>query len=814
MKVSLNWLKDYVKLPEDMDLKQLAFDLTMSTVEVENVTELARQFDGIVVGEIKEVLAHPNADKLRICKVDIADGEIHDIVCGGSNLTAGMKVVVACPGSFVRWHGEGEPVEIKNAKLRGVASFGMICASVEVGLAELFPAHEEAEIMDISNLDCPVGTPLAEALDLDDVILEIDNKSMTNRPDLWGHYGIAREISALYDLPLCTFEPFVPDTTAAFPISIEDSERCPRYIGVQMEGISVKPSPDLIQSRLWRVGLRPINALVDVTNYVMLAVGQPTHAFDADNISDGIWVRRAAEGEELLLLNDKNLKLSADDLVIADSEGAVALAGVMGGAKDSILPTTQRAILEVANFEAAGVRRTALRYENRTEASSRYEKAIDPERCDLALSMAMQLFKELYPDMKVTAFSDSYPRKQEKKELDVELDWLSRRLGKSIPNEEIAGKLGLLGFEVSFSGTAMHIVVPSWRATGDVAIKADIMEEVARMYGYENFEPTPIVTSFEGAINQLDMDLVRRIKEYLAFRCGMQEVFTYPWMNDEFVNAILQNTDGVLRLANPPAPNEGYIRSSLLPNLCHAAVKNERYFNEFAIFEEAQVFKNESCNSVYDEREKLPLQRRNIAGALAGDDSDVTGLFRRAKGILENMPRMTHMEGLQFTRDEKPVWADDTVWLNVCLEGERVGNLALLSKKASIAVGMKKLAVVFFELDVDALKPLRSRTNSFEHLAEYPMIDYDISVLFDVNVKWEEIRKTILKKKNNESFLQDAHFVDEYKGAQIPEGKKSVMVRLTIGSAEKTLKSEEIEACANSVIKQLAKELGGELRNK
>lgn len=814
MKVSLNWLKDYVKIPEDMDLKQLAFDLTMSTVEVESVTELARQFDGIVVGEIKEVLAHPNADKLRICKVDIADGEIHDIVCGGSNLDAGMKVVVACPGSFVRWHGEGEPVEIKNAKLRGVASFGMICASVEVGLAELFPAHEEAEIMDITGWDAPAGTPLAEALELDDVILEIDNKSMTNRPDLWGHYGIAREISALYDLPLCKFEPFVPDTTTAFSISVQDSDRCPRYIGVQMEGINVKPAPFLMQSRLWRVGLRPINALVDITNYVMLAVGQPTHAFDADNISNGITVRRAGEGEELLLLNDKNLKLSSDDLVIADSEGAVALAGVMGGAKDSILPTTERAILEVANFESTGVRRTALRYENRTEASSRYEKAIDPERCDIALSLAMQLFRELYPDMKVTAFSDCYPTKLEKKELDVELDWLRRRLGKSIPNEEIAKKLGLLGFDVSFNETDMHIVVPSWRATGDVSIKADIMEEVARMYGYENFEPTPIITSFEGAINQLDMDLVRKIKEYFAFRCGLQEVFTYPWMNDEFVNAILQNTDGVLKLATPPAPNESYIRSSLLPNLCHAVVMNERYYNEFAIFEEAQIFKNEIISSAYDEREKLPVQRRSVAAAFAGDAQDVTGLFRRAKGILENMPRMTHMEGFSFVRDEKPVWADDTVWLNVCLGETRIGNLALLSKKASIAAGIKNLAVVFFELDVDALKPLRSRNNSFAHLAEYPLIDYDISVLFDVNTKWEEIRRSILKKKNNESFLQDAHFVDEYKGAQIPEGRKSVTVRLTIGSADKTLKSDEIEKCANSVVKQLEKDLGGEMRFK
>lgn len=797
-----------------MDLKQLAYDLTMSTVEVENVTELARQFDNIVVGEIKEVLSHPNADRLRVCKVDIADGEIHDIVCGGSNLTAGMKVAVARPGSFVRWHGEGEPVEIKNTKLRGVASYGMICASVEVGLEELFPAQEEAEIMDISAFEAPVGTSLAEALDLDDVILEIDNKSMTNRPDLWGHYGIAREISALYDLPLTKFEPYDPGAAIAFPVSIEDADRCPRYIGVKMEGICVKPAPFLMQSRIWRVGMRPINALVDITNYVMLAVGQPTHVFDSDNISDYISVRRAAQGEELLLLNDKTLCLTADDLVISDSEGAVALAGVMGGAKDSVLPTTQKVILEVANFDASGVRRTALRYDNRTEASSRYEKAIDPERCDIALSMAMTLFGKIYPDLQVTAYADSFPKKLERAELDVELDWLNRRLGKMISHDDISKKLGLLGFDLSFTEDTMHIVVPTWRSTGDVSIKADIMEEVARMYGYENFEPTSIVTSFEGAINQLEMDLLRRIKEYLAFRCGLQEVFTYPWMQDEFVGAILQSTEGVLRLSTPPAPDESYIRSSLLPNLCRAVVDNERYFNEFNIFEEAQIFKDENYSSVYDTRESLPMQRRSIAAAFAGNSENVQGLFRSAKGVVENMPRMTHMESFTFRRQEKPVWADETVWINIYIGDTAVGNLALLSRKSSMAAGIKNLAVVFFELDVDALKPLQSRTNEFLHLAEYPMIDYDLSMLFDSNIKWEEIRDTILKKKNKESFLQDVHFVDEYKGSQIPTGKKSVTVRLTIGSDSKTLKSEEIEKCADSVIKQLAKDLKGEMRTK
>jgi phenylalanyl-tRNA synthetase beta chain len=747
--------------------------------------------------------------------VDIADGEIHDIVCGGSNLEAGMLVVVACPGSYVRWHGEGEPVEIKNTKLRGVPSFGMICASVEVGLAELFPAGDDHEIMDLTSFGFEAGTPLAKALELDDIILEIDNKSMTNRPDLWGHYGIAREISALYNLPLVKIEEYkAPSDATAFPVEIKDIDRCPRYIGARLDGVSVKDSPFKMQSRIWRVGMRPINALVDITNYVMLALGQPTHVFDADNISDGITVRRANKGEELLLLNGKSIELSEDDLVIADSESAVALAGVMGGAKDSVLDTTKSVILEVANFESTGVRRTALRYDNRTEASSRYEKAVDPERCDLALSMTMQLFSELYPEVSVSAFTDKYEKKLIKKEIDVELSWLERRLGKKISADDVKAKLGLLGFEVSFTDTNMHITVPTWRSTGDVGIKADIMEEVARMYGYENFEPTPIVTSFEGAINQLEVDIVRKIKEYLAIRCNMQEIFTYPWMQDELVNAIIGDTKGILKLSTPPSPTESYIRSTLLPNICGAVAKNERYYGEFAIFEEAQIFKDENYTSPYDSRELLPTQERHVAGAVAGNADKVKDIFLRAKGILENMSRYTHMEGFNFRREQKPSWADATVWLNVYLGDEKIGDLALLSKKASLACGIKNLATVLFEINTDALKPFRSRTNGYNRLNEYPLIEYDVSMLFDVNTKWADIKASALKKKNNESFLKDVNFVDEYKGAQVPEGMKSVTIRLTIGSNEKTLNANEIEACANSVLKVLAKDLGGEMRTK
>ena len=814
MKVSLNWIRDYVKLPEDMDLKRLAYDLTMSTVEVEDAVDLGASFHDMVVGEIKEVLPHPNADKLRICRTDIGGGDIKEIVCGGTNLRGGMKVAVALPGSVCRWHGEGEPVEIKQSKLRGVESYGMICGAVEIGLADLFPVEGEAVILDLSAFDAPAGTPLADALDLNDIILEIDNKSMTNRPDLWGHYGIARELAALYHLPMAEFPHFDRnvENTAGFHVTVEDAERCPRYLSAQIEGLSVKPAPYKMQSRIWRVGMRPINALVDITNYVMLATGQPTHAFDSDHIAGHIIVRRAEEGEKLLLLNGKELSLTADDLTIADDAGVVGLAGVMGGAKDSILPETDKVILEVANFQAAGIRRTALRYDNRTEASARYEKAIDPERCDQAFDLSMQLFHELYPDMQVTGLADHYPVPLQKAEIDVPVSWLERRLGKTLTPEDITAKLAPLGFQLTFNGDNMHVVVPTWRSTGDVSIKADIMEEVARMYGYENFEAEPITTSFDGAINQLDKDLERHIKEYLAIRCGMQEVFNYPWMDEQFVNAVLQSTDGILYLSTPPSPAEKYIRSSLLPNLCKDVVKNERYYSEFAIFETAQVFRDENYTSPYDEREKLPSQRKNVAGAFVSAGKDVTALFRKAKGVIEMMPRYTHMEGFTFKQVEKPVWADNVVWLNIYLGEEKVGDLALLAKKVSMACGIRNLNVMLFEIDQDSLKPFKSRTNTFTHMPEYPMTDYDISMLLDGEVQWKDVAQTIGGVKSE--LLHGAAFVDEYRGKQVPDGKKSMTVRLTIGAKDKTLTSTEIEEAASNVLKKLVKRFGAELRSK
>ncbi|MDR2547662.1 MAG: phenylalanine--tRNA ligase subunit beta [Lachnospiraceae bacterium] len=848
MKISLAWIKDFVEIPADLEITKLAFDLTMSTVEVEAVTQPAAGLSAVIVGEIKTILPHPNADKLKICCTDIGDGDIREIVCGGSNIYEGMKIAVAKPGAWVRWHGVGELVEIKAAKLRGVESYGMICAAAEIGLLDLFPGDDEAAVIDLSEFNVKTGEPLATALDLEDTILEIDNKSLTNRPDLWGHYGIAREISAIYDLPLIGFTEWVSPTETTLAIEITMPDLCRRYMGARIEGLLVKPSPFAIKSRLWRVGMKPINAIVDITNYVMLATGQPTHAFDADIASDQITIRMAKDGEKLLLLSEDELTLTAYDMVIANQKEAIALAGVMGGQKNSVHDTTKDVILEIANFAAASVRRSAARHEIRTESATRFEKAVDSERTEQALSLAMHLFREIYPQHQVVAFTDNYPAKlvAVKEPISVSTRWLIKRLGKEIPVSEIERILRRLGFTVEAESNTektnedcqkddirptkadeiLKIAVPSWRATGDISIPEDIMEEVARLFGYENFAAADITTTFTAAINQPDYDKERAIKEYLAFRCGLREIFTYPWMNDEYISPFVPGINlfacmderesrlsaKTLRLEAPPSPSESYLRSSLLPNICRAVSENLRYFSEFAIFEAARTFNGDEWEARYDEQEKLPLQRRFIAGAFVAPKDDFARLFDRVKGVLAALPRYTHIEGYTFARREEPSWVDPALWQNIIIGEQIIGNLGLLASRHALSCNIKNATVMLFELDIDALIPYASRTNRFSPLPEYPRIDYDLSVLTDTDLTWEQIEVAVREVMKKDSLIRNVAFMGEYQGEQIPVGKKSVTLRLTIGSSKKTLTAEETQVCITKVVKQLKRLFAAELR--
>jgi phenylalanyl-tRNA synthetase beta chain len=807
MKLSLNWIKKYVDLPEDLTMEKLSYDLTMCTVEVEDAADLSESLAGLVVGKIITVEPHPDADKLRICTVDVGDMAPSTIVCGGINLAPGQLTVVAKPGAMVRWHGVGDPVEIKPAKLRGIMSYGMICSSGEIGLGELFPTFREAEIMDITFLDAGPGSPVAEALGLNDIILEIDNKSLTNRPDLWGHYGMARELAAIYDRKLKPLEiGGMPEKFGDLGIVIEDPERCPRYAAVTFKKIKNVPSPFELKSMIWRVGMRPINLPVDITNYVMLATGQPTHGFDKNHIKGKIQIRTAKAGEKLELLDGETLDLTTSDLVIADEKNPVALAGIMGGKLDSILEDTTEIILEIANFTAMGVRRTAQRFDIRTEASSRFEKSVEPQRVDGAISVALNMFKEYFPDSEIAGFVDSYPLPLKNSEVEVPLSFLSRRLGKELTAEEVIRILDNLGFKTEEKDGMLHVTAPSWRSTGDISLPDDILEEVARLMGYENFDFIPPKVILEKPVNQRNADMERAVREYLAFRCGMQEIFTYPWIEDEYIEASCADTEEMLCLSTPPSPDESRLRSTLVPGMIKAVFTNLRYFESFRIFELTQVFADKDYHSINDPSEKLPGIARHLGGAFVGTDPRL--LFREAKGVLEHMHRAVHMEPLGFARVSKPLWADDKLWLNVTYKGEPIGCIGLLSLKSARKAGIKRSMTVISEIDVESLVPLASRQNRYSRLPEYPCVDFDLSVVFDEKVTWADIYETAVKVE----LVKEVRFVDEYRGPQAGEGKKSVSFRTRIGSDEGTLTSEKIDMITKQMMKKMSKKFGGEVR--
>ncbi len=805
MYVSLNWVKKYVDLPKDLGLDQLIYDLTMRTVEVEGYENPAEKYHDIVVGKIIEVKPHPNADKLRICITDIGEEELVQIVCGGCNLYDGEHVVVCRPGAEVIWHGEGEPVVIKEGKLRGESSYGMICNASEVYLEDIFPPESDEYIVDLNGQGTP-GQNIADLVGMDDIVIEIDNKSLTNRPDLWGHYGIAREIAAIYKLDLKPLADTAVHTEGLpeFPIEIDVPEKCMRYAALEIHGVDAKKeSPLWMKTALIKAGLRSINAIVDITNYVMLDVGQPTHAFDRTHVTDKIIVRNAKEGEKLELLDHNQLDLTTYDLVICDAEEPMALAGIRGGRKDSILPETSSVLLEVADFSAPTIRKTGKRFDEKTDASIRYEKGLDTERVDQGLAEAMRLFKEIFPDAEFTAFGDVYPIKTERAEVKITKEFMDVRLGKEFSVEDVKDTLGRLGFDVDFDGTTYTCLAPTWRSTGDISIKDDILDEMARLHSFESFETKPLPVNFDHAVNQPKENVDRRVREYLAFRCGFYEILTYPWVDDHFMQAAGITPDTTVRLATPPSPEQANLRTSLVPGMLQTAVSNLRYYDSFRVFESAEVFQP----GVYHEStedETLPLQKHFVTGMLVGSDPKL--LFFQAKGVIENLARTCQVEPLSWKQVERPAWADDNVYLNIMAGKDLIGTLGLVRVSTLAAAGIKHAQLAIFEFDEDMLTPYKSRDNEFVHLPVFPLVEKDLSIIVDEAITWQEIEQAIDKH------TREVKFVEEYRGEQIPEDKKSIMLTVKIGSDKGTMKAKQIDKQMNKIVKTLENRVGAQLR--
>ena len=399
--------------------------------------------------------------------------------------------------------------------------------------------------------------------------------------------------------------------------------------------------------------------------------------------------------------------------------------------------------------------------------------------------------------------SDNYPVKTENAVIDITQDFLDRRLGEVLPQSEIEDILKRLGYEVSFDGEKYHCIVPTWRSTGDVSIHDDILGDIARLIGYEYFKKQPLPVKFDHCVNQVEKDLARRLREYLAFRCGMNEIFTYPWIDERFIHAAGVDTDKSIRLATPPAPELGLLRSSLIPGMLESIDKNSRYFEEFTLFEAAQVFEKGEYRPSTEE-EVLPVHHNLLTGCFAGKDAKE--LFFKVKGVIEGMGSYCHFEPFTFKQKEKPSWADEKVWLNIMEDGRIAGSIGLISVQALNESGIKMMSAAAFELDTDAIKPYPSRTNEFKHLPQYPLVEQDLSLLVDESVTWAEINDAI------KYMVKELKFVEEYRGKQIPAGKKSIMLSLKIGNDDSTMTSKQIDKKMNGIIKVLGNKCGAQLR--
>ncbi len=813
MYISLNWLKQYVDIPKTVSPEELGLKLTMSTVEIDDIKKLGENMAGIVVGKVLKVSPHPNADKLRLAVVDDGKEKVN-VVCGGENLKEGMLVPFARVGARVRWHGQGDPVTLETVKIRGEESRGMICASDEIGLKDSMPCGER-DILDLSAVlnEDQVGLPVAEALEMDDIIYEVDNKSITHRPDLWGHYGLAREIAAFLDLPLKNYnqdlEFYDVSEDVDLKVNIEEPEKCFRYCGIAMKNIKVGPSPKWLKKYLESVGVRSINNIVDITNYIMLGLGQPMHAFDKSKFKgDKIIVRNAARGEKLYSLDDVERELDESMLVIADEEKGVAIAGVMGGANTEIDGNTDTIILESANFDQVNVRKTSMKLGLRTESSMRFEKSLDPYNAMPALVRAVHLIKELCPEAEICSKAiDAGEFKLDQGPISVSLEFLQKRIGFEIGEDKIADILERLGFKVKYNGEFFEILVPTWRATKDISIPEDIVEEVARIYGYDNIETRmpelPIMMPLENRERKLE----RRIKNLLSAEMKMSEVMNYAFNGEKQLEKIGIDHSEYVRLLNPIASNHTLMCESLVPNLIANAVSNFRFFNSFKIFEISSIFKAGEKGAASDDKGELhlPKQDKFLSGLISEEGNGEP--FYSARQAIDALLYKLGFEAKITPATEIAVWANPVRSADVMVGHEMVGTIAELHPRVSRAFGLKQRSAIF-DINFSRLAELYSgEPRLYDPIPEFPPILRDLAIVADKKVLYSDIEKILLKP----DLVKGIELFDIYEGESIGEEKKSLAFHITY-QADRTLEAAEVDQAQTDMIEELQSELGARIR--
>lgn len=805
MYLSLNWLKDFVKIPRSVSPAEIAAKLTMHTVEVEGIEDQAKKYDQVVVGRILEVKKHPNADRLQLAKITVGSKLDLNIVCGAPNIEVGQMVPVALIGAKLP-----NGLEIKEAEVRGEKSEGMLCAPDELGLG-----NDHSGIL-ILNHKAKVGMSFAKHLELDDIIFEVDNKSVTNRPDLWSHLGMAREISTFLNAKFIDYTPnkkTLDKSTASFSfeVKVESADLCPRYMAIGLEGVKIETSPNWLQKRLIAAGARPINNIVDVTNYVMFELGQPMHAFDQRLVSK-IVVRKAKNNETIETLDGEKRTLTNDMLVIADENQPLAIAGIMGGANSEITSDTTSIILESANFDFVATRKTSQKLALRSESSMRFEKGLDPLLTEKAINRAVELIMQICPSAKIaTELIDIYDKKTVVQQpLIINLKWLAGVIGEELKTTRVIEILTSLGFLVKLKDDNLSVVVPSWRATRDVQIREDVAEEVARIYGFNNIKSSMPKVAMLPAEKNEERLLEIKIKELLAYGAALTEVYNYSFVGEEQLKKLYLDIGAHLRLLNPIASHQTMLRQSLAPALIENIKNNQVRNKEINFFEIGTIYLDvpSELNKDNKSNESLPYQEKRIGLALASDGG--TDLFRKVKGAVEYL-----LDGLNFSvgwksSEHKVNWADEQYNADISIEGKVIGSIAKLDSKIAKSLGLKK-EVVIAELSFRQILSIYNKkgVQLFAEFEKFPPLVRDLAFVVNSKILYSDIRQEILKFN---PIIKQADLFDIYEGGKLGEKNKSLAFHV-IYQADRTLTTAEVDEIQTGLLNQMAEKFEAKIRD-
>lgn len=788
--------------PEDLGVK-----LTVHTVEIDSVSTQADKFRNIVVGKVLETSKHPDADKLKLAKVDVGEKEPLKIVCKAPNLETGQTVVVALPGTSLP-----NGLLIEERQVRGEFSQGMMCAEDELGVGD-----DHSGIMVLEDNVRP-GKPFSEYLKVDDVAFEVDNKSITNRPDLWGHLGIAREISAFLDSK--TTKAFKDSFTGSISsdknsqelnIKIENKEKCRRYSAVKIEGLSVKQSPKWVAERLAVAGMRPINNIVDATNYAMLELGQPLHAFDFEAVND-ICVREAKKGEKIETLDGEERSLDTSMLVIAGGGKPIAIAGIMGGKSSEVNMDTKAIILESANFEPVNIRRTSSKLGLRSESSMRFEKSLDPSMTEAALAKCLKILKETCPKAKVASrVFDENNSDTEEKRIEVDFDRIRKRIGDDIPDKKIEDILVRLGFSVERSDDSLTVVVPPWRSSKDISIEEDIVEEVIRVYGYDRLRTEPPVVPMKAPLINEKKMLERKVKNLLARGARMNEVHNYSFTSEAKLKKLDIKPSDYISLVNPISNEHTLLRQNLFSNMLDSVRVNQAGYENISLFEIGDVYMDaeSGIQKSPESPGSLPYQERRLSLVEASNEKE--DIFRKLKGKVEYLLSYFRLDIRYEVPEMTPEWANKEAYAVIKVKDRYLGFIFQPGDRTLKEAGIKKKTALA-ELDFSEFFKLASSVENkkYKEPPKYPSIERDLAFVVDSKVLYNDIKEEI---ESFDELISDVRLFDIYQGENIGKDKKSLAFHISYRSDERTLRSEEVEDIANRLSKKLEEKLGAHIRD-